>query len=152
MAMNIARVIGGGLVAGVVMNAIDFVGNGLWLAERWKDAAMALNPRLVEPTMEAQAITGWVASDFLFGILIVWAYAAMRPRFGSGPSTAIKAALFVWAVSHIAYGSFIFTGLYGATVVMLSAISGLIAAVAGGLAGAWMYQEEPVRAGRTTAV
>jgi hypothetical protein len=150
--MNIGRVIGGGLVAGVVMNAIDFVGNGLWLAERWREAATALNPRLVEPTMEAPAMMGWVATDLLFGILIVWAYAAMRPRFGAGPSTAIKAALFVWTVSHIAYGSFIFTGLYGANVVILSAISGLVAALAGGLAGAAMYKEEGSLAGRTAAV
>lgn len=28
---------------------------------------------------------GWVVTDFLLGILIVWSYAAMRPRFGPAP-------------------------------------------------------------------
>ena len=32
---------------------------------------------------ERPAVAGtWIAIDFLFGILLVWTYAAMRPRFG----------------------------------------------------------------------
>ena len=141
MAINTGRVVGGGLLAGVVMNAIDFVGNGLILGERWRAEAEALNPRLIDPANQPASIMGWIATDFLFGLLIVWAYAAMRPRFGPGSQTAIKTAIFVWAVSHVAYGSFIFLGLYSANIVLLASLFSLIATIAGGLAGAWYYRE-----------
>lgn len=148
MGINAGRVIGGGLLAGVIMNAVDFVGNGVWLAQRWRDEAGALNARLIDPAYDARAMIGWIATDFLFGILIVWVYAAMRPRFGPGAGTAVKAALFVWVVSHIAYYSFAFTSMYSASLVVMSSISGLVAAIAGGLAGAWLYQEDDVLARR----
>jgi len=32
------------------------------------------------------------------GIIITWTYAAMRPRFGPGPKTALLAGLVIWLV------------------------------------------------------
>ena len=142
MAINMGRVIGGGLLAGVVMNAVDFVTNGVLLADRWTTEATALNPRLADPAFNTEAIIGWTVSDFLFGILIVWTYAAMRPRFGSGSGTATKAAILVWTVSHVAYGSFIFLRLYSPGIVLMSALGGLIAAIGAAYAGCWLYQED----------
>lgn len=141
MAINTGRVIGGGLLAGAVMNFVDFIGNGVLLAEQWASEATFLNPRLMEPAVNTQSMIGWITTDFLLGILIVWAYAAMRPRFGPGSRTAIKAAIFVWAVSHIAYMSFTFMNMFSLRIVLLSALGGLIAAIAGALAGASIYQE-----------
>jgi hypothetical protein len=141
MAMNTGRVIGGGLLAGVIMNVVDFVGNGVWLGDRWLQQATNLNPRLADPAMQTPSMIGWIITDLLFGLLIVWSYAAMRPRFGPGPGTAVKASLLIWGVSHIAYFSFVFLGLYGLNLVMMSAFVGLVAAVAGGVAGASLYQE-----------
>ena len=148
MGINAGRVMSGGLLAGVIMNAVDFLGNGVWLAQRWKEEAGALNARLIDPANDARALTGWIASDFLFGMLIVWVYAAMRPRFGPGAGTAMMAALLVWAVSHIAYASFAFTSMYSANLVTMSALTGLAAAILGGLAGAWLYREDDVLARR----
>jgi len=31
-----------------------------------------------------------------FGLLMVWPYAAIRPRFGAGPMTAVVGGLFFW--------------------------------------------------------
>jgi hypothetical protein len=142
MAINTGRVIGGGLLAGAIMNFVDFLVNGVWLASRWNDEGLALNPRLVDPAAATTSIMGWVTTDFLFGILIVWAYAAMRPRFGPGASTAMKAAVFVWGVSHIAYFSYVFLGMYSLGLVSLVSIGGLVAALAGGYAGCSIYKEE----------
>ncbi len=141
MAINTGRVIGGGLLAGLTMNVVDFLGNGVWLAQRWKDEAGALNPRLVDPALEWRAIAGFVTSDFLYGLLLVWGYAAMRPRFGPGVGTAVKASLFVWAIATIAYASYVFTSLYSSGLVVTSTVIGLVAVVAGGIAGAWLYKE-----------
>ena len=35
------------------------------------------------------------------GLLLVWLYAAIRPRFGPGPRTATYAALVVWVCGFI---------------------------------------------------
>jgi hypothetical protein len=36
---------------------------------------------------------------FLLGVAAVWLYAAIRPRYGAGPNTAIRAGLVTWAVA-----------------------------------------------------
>ena len=142
MAINMGRVIGGGLLAGVVMNAVDFVTNGVVLADRWRSEALDLNPRLADPAFNTEAMIGWTVTDFLFGLLIVWTYAAIRPRFGPGSGTAIKAGILVWAISHVAYGSFIFMQLYSPGIVLMSALGGLIAVLLAAFAGCWFYKEE----------
>jgi hypothetical protein len=152
MAINTGRVIGGGLLAGAIMNFVDFLVNGVWLANRWTADATALNPRLVDPAVANTSMIGWIVTDFLFGILIVWSYAAMRPRFGPGAATAIKAALLVWGVSHIAYFSFVFLDMFSLHLVMLVSAGGLVAALAGGLAGCSIYKEDTLPGGRHGAV
>ncbi len=152
MAINTGRVIGGGLLAGAVMNFIDFLVNGVWLVDTWTTEATALNPRLADPAMANSSMIGWILTDFLFGILIVWSYAAMRPRFGPGAATAIKAALLVWVISHIAYFSFVFLNMFSLNLVMLMSAGGLVAALAGGLAGCSIYKEDALPIGRPGAV
>lgn len=142
MGINIGRVLGGGLLAGAVMNFVDFLVNGVWLNQRWLDEATALNARLVDPATASTSMIGWIVTDFLFGILIVWTYAAIRPRFGPGAGTAVKAALLVWAVSHIAYASFVFLNMYSAGLIALVSAGGLVAALAGGYAGCSIYRED----------
>ena len=142
MAINTGRVIGGGLLAGAIMNFVDFLVNGVWLMTRWTEEATALNARLVDPAVSTTSMIGWVVTDFLFGILIVWSYAAMRPRFGPGAATAMKAAFLVWLISHIAYGSFIFLNMYSAGLIASMSIGGLAAALAGGYAGCSIYRED----------
>lgn len=142
MAINNGRVVAGGLLAGVVMNFVDFLVNGLWLGQRWMDESAALNPRLVDPALESMAMTGWIVSDFLFGITIVWLYAAMRPRLGPGAGTAICSALVVWALTHIAYASFGFMTLYSWNLWLLSTLGALVGYCAGAYAGCAIYKEE----------
>lgn len=142
MAINTGRVIGGGLLAGAVMNFIDFFVNGFWLAQQWMDEATALNARLAAPEAATPSMIGWIVTDFLLGIFIVWSYAAMRPRFGPGAGTAVKAALLVWAISHLAYASFAFLGMYSLNLIALMSFGGLVAALAGGYAGCSVYKED----------
>lgn len=144
MGINIGRVLGGGLLAGAVMNFVDFLVNGVWLNQRWLDEATSLNARLVDPATASTSMIGWIVTDFLFGILIVWTYAAIRPRFGPGAGTAVKAALLVWTVSHIAYGSFVFLNMYSAGLIALVSVGGLVAALAGGYAGCSIYREDGI--------
>ena len=91
MAMNTQKIIVGGLAAGVVLNIIDWLGYGVILADRMKAELEAFKPGLSEVMSGGRSIAMAVVTDFVIGILLVWTYAAIRPRFGPGPSTAAAA-------------------------------------------------------------
>lgn len=137
--LNSSRVVVGGLAAGLVMNIIDATTNGFLLGARWKAETEALNPGLLA---KAESGTlGWVVVDFILGILTVWVYAAIRPRFGPGARTAMTAAFAVWLAAHAAYASYAFMGYYSWSIIAASSVGGLVAALAGGYVGARLYRE-----------
>jgi hypothetical protein len=51
-----------------------------------------------------------IGITFVLGILAVWTYAAIRPRFNAGPKTALCAGLAVWAMSYLYAGVYIDAG------------------------------------------
>src|SRR4030095_627014 len=86
--INLGRVVAGGLVAGGGANAIDFVTHTYVLAADW--AVFAPTRNLDPAAFESGSVAAaWITIDFIFGLLLVFTYAAMRPRFGAGPKTAI---------------------------------------------------------------
>src|SRR5262245_6567173 len=74
--INLSRVILGGLVAGLVINIGEFILNTYVIGEQ-SAAAMA---RLGLPAIGPQQIVWFVVFGFLYGIWLVWLYAAIRPR------------------------------------------------------------------------
>jgi hypothetical protein len=140
--INLGRVVGGGLLAGLVMNIVDGFTNGVLLGARWQAEGQSLSPTLMAtPGLEARSMTGWVVVDFLAGMIVVWLYAAIRPRFGAGPRTALIAAFVIWFVGHLFFASYVFNGIYSAQVVAATSAGALVGALAGGLAGSWLYRE-----------
>lgn len=138
--INTGKVIVGGLVGGVVLNVVDFLVNGVWLADKWMAQTAKLNPDL--NMMGSTSITYYVVTDFLLAILIVWLYAAIRPRFGPGSGTAVKASLTVWTVLALFSAGYAIAGMYGPKIVALSAVMSLVGMLAAGNVGAMMYKEE----------
>jgi hypothetical protein len=139
--INNAKVIVGGLVAGVVLNVINTIVNGLMLGAQWEAATIA---RGVDPaSIATSSMIGWMTSGFLLGLAIVWIYAAIRPRFGPGPSTAVCAGMVAWAISYVAYFSLAFTGMYPTGVVVMSTLGGLVAYLAAAYVGGRIYTEAP---------
>ena len=138
--INTGKVITGGLLAGLVFNVLDFLNNYLIVGKDFAANATRLNidPALAE---SPAGIATWVVIDFLMGILVVWAYAAIRPRFGPGPKTAIFAGLVPWfgitlVIFGLSQGGLIPTALW-----MKMAVITLIITSVGAVAGARMYQE-----------
>ena len=94
--MNVGRVVAGGLLAGLIINISEFVLNQPILGEKWKEAMEAMNLQEVG----TGAIGFFIVTSFVLGLLTVWMYAAMRPRFGAGPKSAMIAGLFVWLLYY----------------------------------------------------
>jgi hypothetical protein len=136
--INVGRVVVGGLVAGLVMNVVDGVTNGAILNARWEAESKRLG---IDMSVQSQALAGWVTYDFLCGIVLLWLYASIRPRYGAGAKTAVIAGLALWFITHLAFAAWVFTGLYSFGVVAASTLGGLVAGVAGGLAGCALYKE-----------
>jgi hypothetical protein len=84
---------------------------------------------------------GWITTDFLLGLVVVWLYAAMRPRFGPGPRTAMVAAAAVWFVTHAYFASYIFLGFFSTGLIGQASFIGLVALFAGAWAGGKVYAE-----------
>ena len=142
MAINMGRVVAGGLVAGIVMNVSGFLVQGMLLGKRMEEEMVAVAPTLQGKGMGPGAMTGRVLTQFAVGVLLVWLYAAMRPRFGAGPKTAMLAAFAIWVCGFLFYLDWLYlgmmsTGLY-AIVAIAMAITLAIAAWVGGM----IYKEE----------
>ena len=138
--INYGRVALGGLVGGVIANIGDFIVNNLIMADDMVRMAQRLNLNQSVISSPAVGIT-WVVVDFVYITLIVWTYAAIRPRFGPGPRTAIRAGVVLWAaVCSILFG-FEAMGIFTPDSFFKSAILSLATTILGALAGARVYRE-----------
>ena len=138
--MRSGRIVLAGLVAGLVMNVIDGVTNGFVLAAQWATETAALDPNLMAK-MTISSTVGWIAADFACGLLLVWLYAAIRPRFGPGPTTAFLAAGFLWLATHVMFASYSFMGIYSWSLILSSSLGRLVAVMASGYVGGYLYRE-----------
>ena len=140
-AINTGKVVAGGLLAGLVANAFDFVTNTYVLMSDWQAFATAHN---MDPAaMNSPAVAGtWITIDFLFGILLVWTYAAMRPRFGAGALTAVLAGLAIYASATLVVFGFTMMGLLTMALFVKGSIASIVSTLAASVAGAAIYKEE----------
>lgn len=139
--INMGRVIGGGLLAGLVMNISEAALHGGMLAQDGLDLYKSMGWELRAEPMHLVSV---IAITFVVGITSVWLYAAIRPRYGAGPRTAVCAGLAVWVLAHLWSGVYLFgafPGMVPAKLTWLPVIWGLVEAPLGTLAGAWLYKE-----------
>jgi hypothetical protein len=139
MAMNIKKVVIGGIVAGVVMNVIDFVANYA-LAARSAAEADAFKPGLA--AQMASSMVSYIIMDFALGIALVWTYAAIRPRFGAGPRTAVFTAILFWLLALIFYSGYRQMGMMSTGLWWTFAFVGLVNFLISSVAGAALYSEQ----------
>ena len=136
--INVTRVLLGGLLAGLVLNIGEYVLNELILKAQW--SVFLAESGMGEYSVAQMA--GFTIITFLFGIVLIWIYAAIRPRFGPGPKTAIIAGITMWAIGWLLIGaSFITAGMFPTGLIVATIVWGLFEAPIAALAGAWLYQE-----------
>lgn len=146
--INAGRVVLGGLLAGVVIGIFSALFIPLFAAS-WQGAFDALGAS--PPDGSAAFLAGGTALTFSLGIVTVWLYAAIRPRYGAGAKTAAVAGLVVWLVVGITDLSLVL--LTNLTLALVVATHGpnLLSLVAAAIAGGWVYREEAAPAGAPAA-
>jgi hypothetical protein len=141
MAINASKVVVGGIVGGIVANVIDFVGNSLVLGNMHRAEMTKLNPALSANPSGTQ-IARFVIFDIVWVMATVWIYAAIRPRFGPGPKTAVYAAIASWFIGTSVAGFFWALGIFGTNLFVASGAVELVNAIVSTSVGAWLYTEE----------
>ena len=136
--INFARVIPAGLVAGVILNIGEYLLNEVIYVKQMEETLRRLNV----PRPGASFIITAVGITFLLGIVMVWLYAMIRPRFGPGPKTAIIAAFVIWFCVYF-YSGILYATLFGlpTTLLFIGFVWGIVEYVLAALAGAWLYRE-----------
>lgn len=148
--INFGRVILGGIVAGIVADILDYFVDGMWLAPRWADALKALNH---PAAFSLNAIVWFQVIGVVGGIVAVWLYAAMRPRFGPGVKTAVYTGVAAWVLTALLpNAAFMYvTGLFGSRLTLYTTLGALVEIVVGTIVGAALYKEVDAAAAKPVA-
>lgn len=118
--INFVGVLKGGLAAAVIMNASQYV------------------LRMMIGANEVSPLAAVVLRTTALAVAMVWLYAAIRPRFGPGPKTAICAGLVVWGLSYVFQA--IVGGQSLGSIVVIIAWTGVEMLVASSVGG-YLYHE-----------
>ena len=138
--VNIGKLVAGGVLAGIVMNICDYVSNNFILVNDWEHIARIRNVDMADMGGTTALVT-YIVVDLLVGFLVVWTYAAIRPRLGRGPGTAVIAGFMVFAAQVLLMTSYAVSFLTW-DVLIRGGLLMLVAALAGALSGAWVYGED----------
>ncbi len=136
--INVGRVFLGGLLAGLVAVVGDGILNGVVLKTQWESTRGVLHL----PAESVSALAYFILADVVVGILAVWLYAAIRPRLGPGPKTAVIAGLFVWALScFMSLMPPYVSGILPLGLVGTMLVWDLVLIPVATVIGAWLYKE-----------
>jgi hypothetical protein len=137
--INFGRVIIGGLVAGLIVNIFEYILNGVMLSDQWAELMRGIG----KPPLGTNEIIAFNVFGFISGIVAVWTYAAIRPRFGAGPMTAVYAAVLTWVTVYVLADSMpTIMGIFPISMTLMLVGVGLIEIVIATLVGAFLYKED----------
>ncbi len=139
--LNVRRLALGGLVAGAFIFIMTGAINGGLLSGEFAAWSQEMQNHIHPPT-QAIAMTLWTLMSFMYGILGVWIYASIRPRYGAGPKTAILAGIFVWLISKLTVSlDLIALGILPVRMILEQLMYSFVVIIFGVLIGAWIYKE-----------
>ena len=115
---NWKRVFWGGMLAGIVLNILYFI-------------------ILVVSYERYEFTTSSIAYFYITGIMAVWLYSAIRPRYGREYKTAVIAGFAVGLLCGLTH--FTFGGWVSRRIVLAILLMYIVAT----LAGTWIYKKQP---------
>jgi xanthosine utilization system XapX-like protein len=109
------------------------------LAPQWTAAMKALG----KPEFSVNQIVAFNIIGLVYGILVVWLYAMIRPRYGAGPKTAACAGLVAWAIGALLPNASLMSvaGLFPSNLTVMTTAAAIVESVVAALAGAALYKE-----------
>jgi hypothetical protein len=144
--MNGPRLFFGGLMAGLFLLATGVaLGHGLLGA----DYVRAFASHRAHP-VNAVTVLENTSLRLAYGFLLVFLYAAIRPRFGAGPRTAMIAAALLWLAAFLPRQLLLSEfGILNRPQLVLSLSWSVAEVVVASLLGAAIYRERSAAAGAT---
>jgi hypothetical protein len=141
--INIIRLIFCGVVAGVVLDVLSYLVNGLLLDQNWSDELLALgrNEFSIAQLIQFDSI------GIFFGIATIFLYIVFRETFGANWKTAVYVGVTAWVIGVVLpNASLLFvTDLFSKHLIVYTTAGGLVEVVAGTVAGAYFYKPRPSR-------
>ena len=142
MAVNTQKVVVAGLASGVVQAVLSGVGFSMLLGPRM-NAEMDSKVAGMSAMMASGANMGiQIGSSFVVGLLLAWLYAGMRPRYGAGAGTAMRAGFAVWLCGVLFYMHDAQGGMISWTSYVMASCLMLVVTGAGALTAGALYKEE----------
>ena len=82
-----------------------------------------------------------VIGNFAVAIWTMWLYAAIRPRYGPGPKTAVIAGLALWTIGGATDAFWVLLGFIPPQPLLTPVAAALPAILLAAVVGAWLYKE-----------
>ena len=137
--INTTGVLKGGLAAALIMNISEFILN---VPVAGAQMTAELSARNLPAADSGAQIAVFVGLTAMLGFITVWLYAAMRPRLGPGPKTAMCAGLTVWTCSYLYTAVTTGTiGIHSMGLVVLIIVWSLIEMLVASAVGGYLYHE-----------
>ena len=136
--ISIGRWLAGGIAAGMVMWIIEGAASMLYMGDM--EGALEAHGLGMELTAGVTVLT--VVVSLVAGLVLVFLYAAARPRFGPGPKTAVIVAVAMWIGGYLlSLLGYQMIGLYPSSMLVMWGAIGLIEIIIAALVGGWIYRE-----------
>lgn len=130
----------GGLAGGVVWIVWATILNFVFLMPQYT-AAQAGGQMLKDPRYPFFMVV-WLAQFLGFGVLLAYLYAAVRPRWGAGPGTALKVGLIFGIAAGFSVNFYTAAWVPFSRVIPLGWLFELlVGAVLAALVAGWLYRE-----------
>ena len=139
--INVPKVLIGGLIAGVVLSIIDVLLYGAVLKAPMEVAWHAAGRPAMSDALRSIEVPASIFLDLVAGVFLVWMYAAIRPRFGAGPGTAVKAGLAGWFLAALLSTMFTAQGIMPGNIMIITTLVLLVEYPLAAVIGAKFYTE-----------
>ena len=134
--INWGRVVLCGIVAGLAWTVLSSIVTVFFA----KDFVAAVpGGRLSAPSGGLVAFLFMV--NLVMGIWAMWLYAAIRPRYGPGPKTAVATGFAWWVITSLTDATWASFGFVVPKAVLAPMVASLPAIIIAAVVGAWLYRE-----------
>ena len=140
--MNWTRVFLGALASWVVFDLLWVAAWFLYMESEMTAAWKALGLEFSQLRTPGFTVF-WLVLTYVGGVMAIWLYAAIRPRYGPGLKTAVVAGLAGWLIGNfLLMISLGVAGVFSMRFVTMYLATNLVRIVAATVVGAWLYKEE----------